>query len=85
MSSPQKVKKLINSMKTTPTKFESKIPRCSSNSNSKIPRVYREAFSKSKIPNSRNSNMHSRNSSVCSSSKPKVEVPKLNLSFIEQY
>ena len=70
-------------MKSTPTKFESKIPRCSSNSNSKIPRVYREAFSKSRIPRS---GQHSRNESISSShSKPRTQVPKLNLSLITMY
>jgi hypothetical protein len=70
-------------MKTTPEKFESKIPRCTSNSKTKIPRVYREAFSNSKIP--RSSAAHSRNSSVNSLSKPRTQVPKLNLSKISNY
>ena len=71
-------------MITTPKKFESKIPRCTSNSNSKIPRVYREAFSKSnsKIPRSR----HTRNSSISNSNtKSRPEIPILNLSKIRLY
>lgn len=65
-------------MITTPKKFESKIPRCTSNSNSKIPRVYREVFSKSnsKIPRSRHTSISTSNS------KSRPNIPILNLSKI---